>query len=501
MLTKRLSRASLNGLHPSVRRPRYDPAEVTPGIVHLGLGGFHRAHMARYTHELMDERRDALCWGIVGAGLLASDIRMRDALAPQDGLYTLVERDGSTERAMVIGSIPRVIFAGASSTELLDAIAGPAIRVVSLTVTENGYCLDAATKRLNPDHPAIASDLANPARPHTAIGIIVEALRHRRDTGRPAFTVLSCDNIQNNGAVLCEAVLDFARARDPGLGDWISGEGRFPSTMVDRITPGTRPEDVADLAARYGVSDAWPVFSEIFSQWVIEDNFVDGRPGWEAVGAQFVTDVTPYELMKLRLLNASHLAVAGLGRLMGYSLIDEAMRDLRIEAYMIALMEREIGPTLRPVPGVDLADYKAKLVARLANPTIKDTVERVNTDAPINVLVDPLRDRVRNGQSTDLLALGLAAWMRRMTGLDEAGTPMAIRHPLAGRLRERAMAGGPDPRPILGIRELFGDLGDNPAFVSTAGRWLSALYRHGAAKTLDLAQAELGFGQAIARQV
>ena len=488
-----LSRATLGRLAPDIHVPTYDPTAVEPGIVHLGLGGFHRAHMARFTHGLMEIRPEALAWGIVGAGLLPADRRMYEALAPQDGLYTLVERSGTVETVTVIGAIAEVIHAGDSSAALLDAIDRPAIRIVSLTVTENGYCLNAATKRLDPGHRLIVGDLADPQHPHSAIGIIAEAYRRRMVAGRAAFTALSCDNIQHNGNVLRQAVLDFAALRDPALGLWIEQNARFPNSMVDRITPVTAPEDIADLAARHGIVDKWPVFSETFTQWVIEDDFAQGRPAWEEVGAQFVADVSPYEFMKLRLLNASHLAVAGLGLLAGHRFIDETMRDTRLRRYMQALMDRETGPTLPPVPGIDLTAYKATLIERFANPTIKDTVERVNTDAPLNVLVDPIRDRLKRNESVELLALALAAWMRRMRGEDEAGQPIEIRHPLADLLRQKAIEGGADPRPMLGIDRLFGKLGRNARFVGTVEKWLGSLYTAGAVQTLERAERELGF--------
>ena len=488
-----LSRANLGRLGPGIQVPAYDPAQVVPGIVHLGLGGFHRAHMARFTHDLMTQDATALGWGIVGAGLLKADRRMHDALVPQDGLYTLVERSGATETVTVIGAIPTVVHAADSSEALLDAIDRPEILIVSLTVTENGYCLNPATKKLDPAHPTVAADLAAPERPHSAIGIIAEAYRRRMAAGRPAFTAMSCDNIQHNGDVLRAAVLDFAQRCQPALARWIEEHARFPNTMVDRITPVTAPEDVADLADRYGILDNWPVFSETFTQWVIEDDFAQGRPAWEEVGAQFVADVSPYEFMKLRLLNASHLAVAGLGLLAGHRFIDETMRDTRLRRYMQALMDRETGPTLPPVPGIDLTAYKATLIERFANPTIKDTVERVNTDAPLNVLVDPIRDRLKRNESVELLALALAAWMRRMRGEDEAGQPIEIRHPLADLLRQKAIEGGADPRPMLGIDRLFGKLGRNARFVGTVEKWLGSLYTAGAAQTLERAERELGF--------
>ena len=473
--------------------PQYDPASVTPGIVHLGLGGFHRAHMARYTHDLMQAHPDALGWGIVGAGLLPADRRMQESLAPQDNLYTLVERSFTEETVSVVGSLAAVVFAGDGSAELLDIIDRPEIRIVSLTVTENGYCLNRATKLLDPDHALIRQDLAYPERPSSAIGIIVEACRRRRDAGRPPFTALSCDNIQHNGRVLRDATLALATLRDPALADWIGANVSFPSTMVDRITPVTAEADVTALAQRYGIVDRWPVFSEKFTQWVIEDRFVAGRPHWEDVGAQFVEDVAPYEFMKLRLLNASHLAVSGMGRLAGYVTIDEAMADPLITRFMVALMDRETGPTLGAVPGIDLAEYKATLIERFANPAIKDTVERVNTDAPLNILVDPIRDRLQADAGIELLALALAAWLRRVRGEDEQGQPIDIRHPLAALLREKAIEGGENPAPLLGITQLFGETGTDPRLVAPVGNYLSALYRTGSKATLAEAARTLGF--------
>ena len=488
-----LSRANLPLLRPPVRVPSFDPARVTPGIVHLGLGGFARAHLARYVHDLMARRPDALEWGIVGVGLMPGDRRMRDSLAPQDGLYTLVERSGASEAVTVIGALAGVVFAGESPDAALAAIDDPGVRIVSLTVTENGYCLNRATKRLDPEHALIRRDLAEPERPRSAIGMVAEGYRRRRAAGRPAFTALSCDNIQHNGSVLREAVLAFARLRDPGLAEWIAAEGGFPNSMVDRITPVTADADAGALAARHGIRDRWPVFSESFTQWVIEDGFVAGRPAWEEVGAQFVADVAPYEFMKLRLLNGSHLAVAGLGGLAGYTYVDEAMADPLLRRYMAALMERETGPTVPPVAGVDLPAYERTLLERFGNPAIKDTLERINADAPLNILVDPIRDRVRGGEGLELLALALAAWLRRARGEDEAGRPIEVRHPMAALLRAKALEGGADPAPLLGIAPLFGELGGEERLLAPVGKWLASLYAAGSRATLRRASEELGF--------
>lgn len=493
MTPVRLSLATLATLGPHVRSPRFDPSIVTLGIVHLGLGGFHRAHMARYTHDLMELDPLACEWGIVGAGLLPEDRGMQDALAPQDFLYTHFERDGSEEAATVVGAIREVILAADDPSALLEAIDRPGVRIVSLTVTENGYLLDRATKRLALDHPMIIADLADPRAPHSAVGLITEAYRRRREAGRRPFTALSCDNIQHNGDVLRRATLDYAAVSDADLAGWIERAASFPNTMVDRITPATTAADLAELGERYGVADRWPVVSETFHQWVIEDDFVDGRPAWEKVGVQFTTDVAPYEFMKLRLLNASHLAIAGLGRLIGYEFIHQTMDDARLRAYMVALMDRETAPTLKPVPGIDLAQYQSTLVERFANPTIRDTVERVNTDAPLNVLLDPIRDRLERGEEVELLALALAAWLRRVRGTDERGEPIDVRHPLAAELRERAVAGGSDARRLLELRSLFGGLVDDDAFVRTVTAWLGSIYAIGSAGTLDRARSSLGF--------
>ena len=478
-----LNRASLGRMPRYIGVPGYDLAAVSTGIVHLGPGGFHRAHMARYTHDLMELDGGALGWGIAGAGLLESDRDMLADLAAQDGLYTLIECGGGEEKRTVIGSLSALIHAGGSPASLLQAIREA--RIVSLTVTEHGYCLDRASRTLDFAHPLITHDLARPESSRSAIGVLVEAYRQRMIAGARAFTALSCDNIQHNGAVLRSAVLALAERRDSALAEWIAAHGRFPSTMVDRITPVPSAADAEAFAARHGVADRRPVFCEAFRQWVIEDGFADGRPDWDRAGAQFVADVAPYEFMKLRLLNATHLAVAGLGRLIGHATIGDTMCDPALRRYAGMLMDRETGPTLRPVPGIDLAAYKAMLIERFANPAIEDTVERVNNDAALNYLLDPIRDRLAAGQGIDLLALAVAAWLRRMRGIDEAGAAILVRHPLAELLRERAEQGGADPRPMLAIEALFGDLGRDPAFAGPVAKHLDSLYENGAAATLD----------------
>jgi mannitol 2-dehydrogenase len=478
MTVTTLSRRAPLDLPAGVAAPRYDLAAVSPGIVHIGLGGFHRAHFARYTHDLMALDPSALGWGIVGSGLRSSDAALLATLGGQDGLYTLVERDADRETRTVIGSIVGAIDASANSAALLDAIARPETRIVSVTVSEHGYHLDSATKTLATQSAAIREDLANPHTPRTMPGILVEAFRRRRDAGQPAFTAMSCDNIQHNGHVLRGAVLALAELFDPGLAAWIAEHARFPSSMVDRITPVPTPDAIAAFCAAFGIEDRASVFCESFRQWVIEDRFADGRPDWDRVGAQFVDDVAPYEAMKLRLLNASHLAIAGLGALSGYETVVETMGDPLIRRYMARLMQAETGPTLPPLPGIDLAEYKATLLDRFANPAIHDTVRRINTDAPVNYLLDPLRDRLAAHAPIDLLALGLAAWVERIR--HEAELDGASQ----GALQDAARVGGDDPTAILSIEPVFGELGRDPRLISAVKSWLIAFTERGVAGTL-----------------
>jgi mannitol 2-dehydrogenase len=485
-----LNRANLPLLPAAVERPKYPLDSVTPGIVHLGLGAFHRAHMARYTHDLMQADPRARRWGIVGAGLMPTDRATCEGLTAQDNLYTLVERQADREAATVIGSICGVEFAADSAAALLRRLDDPNIAIVSLTVTERGYCLNSATKELDPQHPAILSDLENPRAPRSAIGILTEALRRRRASGAGSFTALSCDNITSNGAVLKRAVLALAAMRNRTLADWIQGEVTFPNTMVDRITPITTADNISELQSACGIVDRTPVFCEVFRQWVVEEHFAAGRPGWENVGAQFVPDVLPYELMKLRLLNASHLALAAPAQLAGYRFVAESMQVPLFTAFLKELMDRELQPTLPPVPGIDLEAYKANLFERFANPRIKDTLQRINTDAPLSLLVEPLTDRLTKQQPCRLLTFALAAWIARLWGHDDQRRPVVHQHPQADLLRKLATQNGTDPLPLLSARSFFGNLVDHERFVQHLHRCLQALAARGTLASLTRLLAE-----------
>ncbi len=463
----------------------YDRAAVTPGIVHLGLGAFHRAHMAVYVDDLLS--RDPR-WGIIGASLRRPDTR--DALSPQDFLYTVAIRDASGTANRVIGSILDILDANTQRSELIGMLADPRIRIVSLTVTEKGYCHDPATGLLDPNHPDVVRDLAEPAAPVSAPGLIVRAIELRRQAGIPPFTVMSCDNLPSNGRTTQRIVTGFAALRSAELAAYIEQNVAFPSTMVDRIVPATTDADRESLRAATGYDDAWPIMTEPFTQWVIEDNFAAGRPAFELAGAQMVTDVEPFELMKLRMLNGSHSTMAYLGYLAGYSYVNEAVADPAIAAVIHGLMTDEVMPTL-PMDKAELATYRDQLLARFANPALKHRTWQIAMDGSQKLpqrLLGTIRDRLEAGASFTHLALGVAAWMRYVTGVDEQGSPIEVKDPLAARCRAIADAAGHDAgrlaQGLLAITEIFGaDLPENETFRAAVTGHLDSLLKRGARAT------------------
>jgi fructuronate reductase len=485
----RLGSDALAHLVADIERPRYDRESVRVGIVHLGIGAFHRAHQAVYVDDrLAAGERD---WAICGASLRSPDTR--DALGPQDGLYTLAARSGDSERLRIVGSVLDLLVAPENPEALIRAMSDPAVRIVSLTVTEKGYCHDPATGHLKEDHPDIVADLADQSRPGTAPGFLVEALRRRRESGIAPFTVLCCDNLPANSHTVRQVVAGFAALRDTDLGRWIEDEVTFPSTMVDRIVPATTDEDRAAIAARLGVGDAWPVVTEPFSQWVIEDRFPSGRPRLEDAGAELVADVAPYELMKLRLLNGSHSTLAYLGYLAGYETIAETMADPVFAQLVKGLMDEEVTPTLMVPPGADLAGYKTSLLERFANPALKHRTWQIAMDGSQKLpqrLLGTVRDRLRAGAPIEWLALGIAGWMRYATGVDERGRPIDVRDPLSERLlkigRDSGLAAERLAPAYLHIRDIFGDdLPADPRFTEPVTRALAALIQSGAKRTVE----------------
>lgn len=482
----RLNETTLPLLSPNVAVPQYDRRVVTPGIVHIGVGGFHRAHEAVYLDDLMAVGSGQE-WGICGVGLRPADKAMRDALVPQDCLYTIVIEDAYGPEARVIGSLVKYLFAPEETQAVLDTLASPQTRIVSLTITEGGYNFSESTGEFNADHPDIRHDLADPANPVSVFGYLAEALDRRRQAGHTPFTVLSCDNLPHNGNVARKSLLAFAALRDPALHNMIAQHVAFPNSMVDRITPQTTDEDRQMVRDEFGIEDAWPVVCEPFRQWIIEDTFAAGRPPLERVGVQFVGDVHPYEMMKIRLLNASHSAMGYLGFLAGYTYIHEIMADDLFRAFIRRLMDDEVTPLLAPVPGIDLAEYKAILLTRFANPTIKDQVTRICLDGSSKIpkfVLPSLHEALAAGKPTTLLTLAVAGWFRYLRGEDEQGRPYPIDDPRAEELQRLARQGKTDPRPLLGLTDLFGDLGQLEVFVASLTRFLEQLDADGAQATV-----------------
>jgi fructuronate reductase/mannitol 2-dehydrogenase len=477
-----LNEANLAAIAPPVLIPTYDRRQLKPAIVHLGVGGFHRAHQAVYLDDLA-ERRITNDWGERGVGLLAADRRMADALTPQDHLYTVVARSASGDDARVIGSMLEYAFAPADPDRVLSLLTDPTTRIVSLTITEGGYNVDDKTGEFDMRNAAVVADAQRTdSPPQTAFGYVCEGLARRRATKTMPFTVLSCDNLQGNGKIARSAFTAFARMRDPTLADWIERNVAFPNAMVDRITPQTTDSDREMVRETFGLRDAWPVVTEPFRQWVIEDTFSNGRPPVEEVGAQIVTDVHPYETMKLRLLNGSHQAMAYLGYLSGYRYADEAVGDANLRTFIARLMNDEVTPLLPAVPGIDLTQYKQTLLERFANPKIKDTLARLATDGSDRMpkfVLPSLADALARDRPHRLLTLVVAAFIRYLRGTDEQGQPITLNDARANELRPLAQASATDVRPILGVRRVFGDLGDHQAWVAELRAAIAELDRQG----------------------
>ncbi|HET9903407.1 MAG TPA: mannitol dehydrogenase family protein [Xanthobacteraceae bacterium] len=480
----RLSARTLPQLPAHVARPDYDRDRLATGIVHLGLGAFHRAQEAVFTEAAISA--GDLRWGILGA-CLRSPVT-RDALAPQDWLYTVAERSDGSEHLRVIGALRGVLVAPEKPEALLAAMSHPAVAIVSLTVTEKGYGLDPASGTLDTGQADIRHDLANPMRPRSAPGYLVEALGRRRAAGHRPFTVLCCDNLARNGEAVRRAVVELATLRDTALGHHIADTVAFPSTMLDRIVPATTDADRRHIAERIGLEDASPVIAEAYNRWIVEDRFPAGRPQWEAVGVELVSDIAPYEALKLQLLNASHSALAYLGYLAGHETIADACHDAVFRDFINVMMDEEIIPTLALPAGIDAHAYKRSVMARFANRAIRHRTWQIAMDGSQKLpprLLRTIRTRLADGAPFARLALAVAGWMRYVSGTDEQGRPIDVRDPLAARLNAIAAAAGPVPErlapALLALPEVFGnDLPREPHFVEPVTRWLARLYAVGA---------------------
>ena len=478
---ERLHPSRLDALPDRVERPGYDRAALRAGIVHLGVGAFQRAHLAVVNEAAIHASGD-LRWGVIGVSLRQADTW--NALVPQAGLYTVAIRDTSAdgqprESLQVIGNLLDVLVAPDNPAAVLARLADADTRIVSLTITEKGYHRDPASGALDRLDPDIVHDLVNPATPRTALGFIVHAMQLRRQRGAAPVTLLSCDNLPANGDTLRQLVLAFAAHVDAGLQDWIATHCSFPNSMVDRIVPRTTDADRAAVSEHLGLTDAWPVIGEPFLDWALEDNFANGRPAWDKGGVRFVPHAEPFEKLKLRMVNGSHSALAYLGAMAGWRTVDVAIAQPALRRYVDALLRDEVAPTLPDLPGLDLDDYRARLLQRFANPALQHKTAQIAMDGSQKLpqrLLGTVRDRLRAGLPIERLALAVAAWIHYQRGVDEIGTRYEVQDPLAGELAS--------VEPLTSFTPVFGELGNDERFVAAVARWTRSLRERGVLATL-----------------
>ncbi len=475
-----LNQKNLAAIADHIPSPAYDRDGLAAGIVHIGVGGFHRAHQAFYTDNLL-EKFGVSEWGICGIGLREGDRKIHDVLKNQDGLYTLIVKhpDGKIE-SKIIGSLVDFLLGVDDTVAVIDRMAHPNTKIVSLTITEGGYNFTASTGEFDFENPDIQHELKHPDNPKTVYGFLTASLKKRREAGLPAFTIMSCDNIQHNGDVAHDMVLAFVKRQDAALADWIEREVRFPNTMVDRITPVTTQADIDYLQDTYGIKDEWPVTCEPFIQWVVEDKFSNGRPEFEKVGVQFVTDVKPYEKMKLRLLNAGHSVLGLLGAIHGHQTINACMEDETFVIYLRAFMDKEAGPVLDEVEGIDLNEYKNSLVARFANPNIKDSVSRICSESSAKLpkfLISTLEENLARDGSIQYATLVIAAWCYYSDkGVDKNQQSIEIIDVMYDELHQAAKQTQTDPLAFIRQQSLFGNLAKNERFTTLYADMVQKIY-------------------------
>jgi len=471
---------------PPVALPSYDRSSLKPGIVHIGVGNFHRAHQAVYLDELFAMGLDH-DWAIIGAGVRPSDAKMRDMLAAQNYLSTVIELEPGGPKARRIGAMVDFLPVQAGNAALIAAMTAPAIRIVSLTVTEGGYYVDPATGRFDPTHPDIAADGARPQAPATAFGAIAAALRARHAAGILPFGVMSCDNLPGNGAVTRDAVVGVARLWDVALADWIAANVAFPNGMVDRITPATGPRERA-LAAKFGLDDPVPVTHETFRQWVLEDHFPAGRPALEKVGVTFTDQVHAFEVMKIRILNGGHAIIAYPAALMDIDLVHEAMANPLVGGFLEKVERAEVLPHVPPVPGTNIPDYFTLIESRFANPQIADTTRRLCFDGSNRqpkFITPTIRDNRAAGNLPGGLILLSAFWCRYCAGVTDSGAEIADNDPRWPDLQARSKAARTNPVEWLRMTEIYGDLAEDTAVVRAFAAALNAIWQNGTAATLQ----------------
>lgn len=479
----RLNTENLEKLPAEVARPQYDRSAVKPGIVHLGLGAFHRVHQAVYTDQVLAELGGD--WGIIGADTMSDAVK--NQIVPQDGLYSVMVKDNDEYKVQVIGSVLDVKVGPENPQALIDLMADESIKIVSLTVTEKGYCHDPASGQLNVDHPFIQADIKTPDQPKSVPGYLVAAMKKRRDNGVPVCTLLSCDNLPNNGHVLKNVVLTYASLVDKELAEWIESNITFPCTMVDRIAPAVVPEDLESLEGIIGMRDEGGVVCEPFRQWVIEDNFCSDRPAWEKVGALLVDDVEIFEHMKLRLLNGSHSVLAYCGYLSGFPTISSVMQEPAFVKLCEVYMDREAGQTVDVPDGFDIDAYKKQLRDRYINRGLQHKTWQIAMDGSQKIpqrWLGTLRDQLKAEGNIDILCLGVAAWIRYVSAVDEKGEAIDVRDPLAEKLKAICDTNKGNyadlAKAIIGMNEVFDeDLINVSVFVDGVTQYLEKIYDKG----------------------
>lgn len=476
-----LTATSLARLDRAVKVPLYDRSLLFPGLVHIGVGGFNRSHLAVYLDDLL-QAGDAPRWGEFGVGLLPSDRNTHSALAHQDFLYSLLERDSDHQTLRVVGSLVGHLYAPDSPEAVLESLSSPQTRIVSMTVTEGGYFIDDSSKAFLDRHPDIQRDLKNPRAPGTWVGYLAEAADRRRKAGHAPFTVLSCDNLAGNGEAARYALSSFAALRDSALRRWIETNVAFPNSMVDRITPRTTPEDKALIAAQYGIDDLSPVVAEPFRQWVLEDTFAADRPSWEHAGAQMTADVRPYETMKMRLLNGGHSAIGYPAALLGFTYVADAANDPSLNRLLTAYLQ-EVRPLILPLPGVHIDDYAATVVRRFANETIKDQVSRICAGGVAKItgfILPSIFSLLAQRKNIPVLSFVIASWLHYMRGMDERGQTLEIVDASASVFQPFCVQGANDAQLALSVHSVFGDLAHaHPGFVHSVQQCLAELRTFG----------------------
>lgn len=476
----KLNQNNLTLITDRIDCPTYDRNKLKSGIIHIGVGNFHRSHQAYYLHRLF-EQESIYNWSICGVGIRESDRKIASVLMEQNCLYTLMVQhsDGKVDN-QVVGSLTDYLLGMDKPEIVIDRMAHPDTKIVSLTITEGGYNFKQSEAEFDFENPDVQHDFQNPNQPKTIFGFLTAALKKRRANGVPAFTVLSCDNIQHNGNITRKMILSFAKHQDDFLSKWIADEVCFPNSMVDRITPVTTEVDIEYLKTFTGVHDQWPVACEPFIQWVVEDSFSNGRPPLEKVGVKFVSDVAPYEKMKIRLLNAGHSVLGILGAIHGYETINDCMADSVFSSFMRKFMDKEVTPILDKVKGIDLTKYKNNLEIRFANPNIKDKISRICSESSAKIpkfLIPTIRENLRNGGSYEYGTLVLAAWCYYSDkGIDQKQRPIVIMDVMAKKLNEVAKQTQYDRLAFLKQYSLFGNLAENIAFSTQYIKFIDELY-------------------------